>query len=410
VKSSPVRVAVFAAQPVYYQAPLYRTLARDPGIDLTVIFASSEGGTRPGEGGYGQPVEWRVDALGGFKSVFLRNADTNTGAGFFALHDFDVVRELFHGGFDVVWMHGYNSLTHLLVAATHKLRRRPLFVREDQNLLSPRPWWKQALKQVGLRLVLANAYAFYVGAHNKQWFRKYGVPEERMFFAPYAVDNDRLQRERAVLLHNRDRLRAQFQIPRRKPVIVTVSRLIAKKQPIALLDAYRHVRERYDCALFVVGSGNLEDDLRSEVEKQGIPDVVFAGFLDQRQIAQAYTVADIFALFSAYNETWGVVVNEAMNFDLPIVVSDRVGCAPDLVSHGTNGFVIPYDNREALAEALATLVQSPRLRARLGAASGERIRGRTYTASAALILDAIAAVTGMERHDLTAGQVGSEAV
>src|SRR5207244_11455752 len=100
----------------------------------------------------------------------------------------------------------------------------------------------------------------------------------------------------------------------------------------------------------------------------------FAAFLDHKQIAQAYTVADIFALVSAYDETWGIVVNEAMNFDLPVVVSDRVGCAADLVSHGRNGFVVGHDNREAIAEALATLVQSPRLRAGLGAASGERIR------------------------------------
>ena len=75
--------------------------------------------------------------------MFLRNAHATKSSGFFELHDFDVVRELLRGGFDVVWMHGYNSLTHLLVAATQKLRRRPLFVREDQNVLSPRPWWKQ---------------------------------------------------------------------------------------------------------------------------------------------------------------------------------------------------------------------------------------------------------------------------
>jgi glycosyltransferase involved in cell wall biosynthesis len=405
VKTRPTRLAVFAASPVYYQAPLYRTLAREPAIDLTVIFASSEGGTRPFDGGYGKPVEWGVDALGGFKSVFLRNAYATKPSGFLELHDFDIVRELLRGGFDVVWMHGYNSLTHLLVATTQKVRRRPLLVREEQTGLSPRPWWKQALKQVGLRLVLANTYALYIGTNNRAWFKKYGVPEERMFFTPYVVDNDRLQRERAALLLERDRLRAQFHLPHQKPVIATVSRLIAKKQPLALLDAYRRVRKSHDCALLVVGSGELEDDLRREVERRRIPDVRFAGFLDQSQIAQVYTVADIFALVSAYDETWGLVVNEAMNFELPIVVSDRVGCAIDLVSHGENGFVVAHDDGEALAEALATLVRSPRLRARLGAASGERIRAWSYTTTAAGVLDAIAAATGVERRELASERI-----
>jgi len=407
VTGSPVRVAVFAASPIYYQAPVYRMIVRDAAIDLTVIFASSEGGTRPFDGGYGKTVDWGVDALGGFKSVFLKNAHANKPTGFFGLHDFDVVHELMHGGFDVVWMDGYNSLTHLLVAATQKVRRRPLLVREDQTGLAPRPWWKQALKQVGLRLVLANAYALYVGTNNKAWFKKYGVPEERMFLTPHVVDNDRLGRERAVLLPERDRLRARFHLPQRKPVIATVSRLFAKKQPLALLDAYRRVRERHDCALLVVGSGELEDDMRREVERRQIRDVHFAGFLDQSQISQAYTVADIFALVSA-DETWGLVVNEAMNFGLPIVVSDRVGCAADLVSDGENGFVVPHDNREAMAEALATLVRSPRLRARLGAASGARIRAWSYTATAAGVLDAIAAATGVERRDLVSERMTSE--
>src|SRR5712691_10202504 len=342
---SPVRVAVFAISPVYYQAPLYRRIAQEPGIDLTVIFASHQGGLRPFEWG-DQTVDWGIDAITGFKSVFLRNAHVNPTGGFLALHDVDVVRELRRGDFDVVWMDGYNSLTHLLVTVTQKLRRGPLLVREEQTLLSPRPLWKQALKQVGLRLVLTNAYALCIGANNRAWFKKYGVPDRRMFFTPYVVDNDRLQRDRAELLPERDRLRAQFQLPQRKPVIATVSSLSAKKQPLALLDAFRRVRESHDCALLVVGSGELEDDLRREVEKQRIRDVHFAGFLDQTQIAQAYTVADIFALVSAYDETWGLVVNEAMNFDLPIVVSDRVGCAADLVSHGKNGFVVEHDNRE----------------------------------------------------------------
>jgi glycosyltransferase involved in cell wall biosynthesis len=404
---SPVRVAVFAASPIYYQAPLYRRIAREPGIDLTVIFASHQGGSRPFKLG-DQAVDWGIDALTGFKSVFLRNAHVNPTGGFFALHDLDVVRELRRGHFDVVWMHGYNSLTHLFVAASQKVRGRPLLVREEQTALSPRPWWKQALKQVGLRLLLANAYALYIGQNNKTWFKKYGVSDDRMFFTPYVVENDRLQRERVALLPERDRLRARFQLPQRKPVIATVSRLTPMKQPLALLDAYRRVRETHDCALFIVGSGELEDDLRREVEKREIRDVHFSGFLDQTQIAQAYTVADIFALVSAYDETWGLVVNEAMNFDLPIVVSDRVGCAADLVTHGENGLVVPHDNREAMAAALATLVESPQLRARLGTASGERIRAWSYTRTAAGILDAIAAATGVERRHVAPQRVTSE--
>ena len=101
------------------------------------------------------------------------------------------------------------------------------------------------------------------------------------------------------------------------------------------------------------------------------------GFLDQSQIARAYVAADIFALVSSHDETWGLVVNEAMNFGLPIIVSDRVGSASDLVKDGHNGFVVPHDDLDALI-ARYRLVVSDDLRTRFGEASRQMIsRGRT---------------------------------
>ncbi len=92
------------------------------------------------------------------------------------------------------------------------------------------------------------------------------------------------------------------------------------------------------------------------VERRRIPNVLMPGFLNQTERPKAYTAADIFVLPSAFQETWGLVVNEAMNFPLPIIVSGKAGCAEDLVRPRWNGFVIPHRNIEVLAEAIARLV------------------------------------------------------
>ena len=86
-----------------------------------------------------------------------------------------------------------------------------------------------------------------------------------------------------------------------------------------------------------------------------------------------------------------------MNFDLPIVVTDRVGSATDLVVDGSNGFVVPFADCDALGQALRTLVQSPELRARFGEASRDHIRDWTYDRTAAGVVDAVAAAVGNER-------------
>ena len=180
-------------------------------------------------------------------------------------------------------------------------------------------------------------------------------------------------------------------------MILTVARLIPKKQSHVLLEAYRRVRERTACSLLFVGAGEMEAELRRTVGKQGIPDVVFAGFMNQSEITKAYAAADIFALPSGYDETWGLAVNEAMSCGLPVVVSDKVGCAPDLVKDGENGFVVRSGDARALESRLQMLVDSQATRERFGADSLNHIATWTYDVAADGLVQAVAQAVGPER-------------
>lgn len=381
----PVRLAMLAASPVYYRAPLYRLIAADPRVELTAIFASREG------------VEaFGLDPLSGYRSTFLRRADrTRADGSFLALRAPDVVRVLARGDFDVLWTHGYYSLTHALASTWQRLRRRPLLVREVQTLLHERPPLKEAIRGASLRALLRGSYGLYVGSHSRAWFRHYGVRDDRLFFVPNAVDNARLRAESDRLAPRKAELRRELGIRDDSgPVILSVGRLVAKKQPEHLLEAFRRVRAARTCTLLVVGGGPLEPRLRETAARERIPDVVFAGFLDQREIVRAYAAADIFALVSREHETWGLVVNEALNFALPVVVSDKVGCAPDLV-RPENGFIVPADDPALLAHRLGELVDSAGLRERLGAVSRDVVDGWRHEVGAVGVLGAIDAAVGI---------------
>jgi glycosyltransferase involved in cell wall biosynthesis len=215
------------------------------------------------------------------------------------------------------------------------------------------------------------------------------------------VDNEALQVAARELTPLRKEIRTGFGIDAEAaPIILTVSRLISKKQPLHLLEAFRRVRDKHRCSLLIVGSGPLEGELRAKVAAEKIPDVAFAGFLDQTQVARAYVAADIFALVSSHDETWGLVVNEAMNFGLPIVASDRVGCSSDLVHSGRNGFVVPHDDVPALVDSLERLVVSETLRRRFGAESTRIIAPHTYAVTAAGVIAAARAAVGEARWEL----------
>ncbi|MEA2142969.1 MAG: hypothetical protein QOI64_1399 [Solirubrobacteraceae bacterium] len=374
-----IRVGMFTGSPVPCKMPIYRALATTPSIEFTAVYASS-GGLRPVDEGFAVEHAWDVDLLSGYRSIFLADADRSPalGSSIWSVRDPSIVRVLARERFDVLWLEGYNSISYLLAQATQRMLGGHVIFREEQTLLHPRSLAVTVTKEIALRRLFRGRHALYVSSENRRWFEHYGVPEERLFSAPHTVDNDAFQAEAERLRPQGPALREHFGIaPDDGPVIVTASRLVDKKQPLFLLEAFRRLRRAHRCALLVAGSGPLEDEMRGAVRRDGIPDVHFAGFLNQREMPGAYACGDVFTLLSREHETFGLVVPEAMNFALPIVVSDKVGCHADLVRPGLNGFVVSRSDPDAAAAALGRLVEDDDLRHRMGERSRARIDGWT---------------------------------
>jgi glycosyltransferase involved in cell wall biosynthesis len=403
--SGPVRVIALAAAPVPYQVPLYRLLAKDPRIDLTVAFASDEG-IRRFELGFGEPIDWGIDLISGYRSVFLHKAGKNrVTRGFAALLDLDILPIVRSGAYDALWIHGYSYGTHWLAMLAAASRHIPVLIREEQTLLHSRPRLKEAVRSAILGQVFSHTFGLCIGTNNRDFFLHYGMPSDRLYFAPYCVDNAALQKEAQLIAPDRPRLRAELRLPPDPtPVVLFSGRLVPKKQPIQLLKAYARVRGKLNCALLIVGDGPLRGEMERFVASERIPDVVFVGFQYQDHLARAYAASDIFVLPSGSHETWGIVVNEAMNFSLPILTTDMVGSSADLVRTGDNGFVVPAGDLDALTRSLEQLIVSPELRQRMGNQSLSRIRQWHYGTAAEGIIQAALAATGRRHEQANAGR------
>jgi glycosyltransferase involved in cell wall biosynthesis len=370
---APWRIAHLVSHPVQYYAPLYRELAGREEIDLTVYFYSAATIGEYYDPGFGRTLRWDRALLDGYRARFCPSAErARAGAGWGRPPNWDIVRAVARGGYEAVWLHGYSHPTSLLAAAAARATGAALLIRDDQTLLHRRPWWKRGPKRLLLRALFRRATGLYVGAQSRRYFAHYGIPPERLVGAPHCVDNRYFQAQADLLRPHRGGIRARFGVTDDAPVVLYSGKLIPKKQPLALVEAYARVRRERPCWLLLAGEGPERAAITERVARDGVPGVRLAGFLNQSELPAAYAAADLFVLPSGWDETWGLVVNEALNFGLPVIVSDRVGCGEDLVRPGWNGFVVGHADADGLARAIGGLVAAdPAARATLGA------RGRT---------------------------------
>jgi glycosyltransferase involved in cell wall biosynthesis len=372
------RLAILASHVIQYQAPLFRMLASQPEIDLCVFFCSDWGAQSYHDKGFGREVKWDVPLLEGYRFEFLPNWSVRPNASrFWGLINPRIVRYLMRREFDAIWVHGWSRCTDWMAMLTAFMFRVPVLVRGESNLLSAVPSAKSALKLVILRNLFLRASAFLaIGRYNAEFYRAYRVPQEKIYMVPYAVNNDFFLCQADKLAKHKRELKQELGIAPELPVVLYSGKLVEKKRPLDLLKAIECFSKSTRAVLVYVGAGSLEPKLREYVEAKGLP-VVFAGFRNQTELSKWFAIADVFALPSGH-EPWGLVVNEAMCFSLPVVVSDQVGAAGDLIVEGVNGFVFRTGDVRALSGYLERLVSDPPLRARFGQKSREIIEHWSY--------------------------------
>lgn len=219
-------------------------------------------------------------------------------------------------------------------------------------------------------------YFFYVGQQNKSYYKYYGVNDKKLFFCPHAVDNSRFEQEYKNNLSNKNSIKKEIGLPADSVVIISVGKLIPLKRHIDLIQAYSKL-ENENTALIIVGDGPLKNTLLDVIEQKRIKNVHFLGFVNQSNLYKYYLISDIFVLPSE-SETWGLSVNEAMNFRLPIVVSDLVGCGDDLVKDGYNGFRFKVGNIEELYIKIKSIIEVESMIKIFGNHSGDLIKNYSY--------------------------------
>jgi glycosyltransferase involved in cell wall biosynthesis len=359
-----MRLLIVASHPVQYYAPLFRALAAQ--MDLTVFYAHRATPTDQARAGFGVGFNWDVDLLSGYAYEFLQNVAHTPGLDHFTGVDTpEIGRRLRAVRFDAVLLMGWRlKCFHQALWAAKRLRI-PVLVRGDSHLDTPRAAWKRWAKEMIYPIFLRRFDgALVVGERNRAYWRHYGYPESRMFDVPHCVDNDWFA-VRATLVA-RAELRARLGVELGTSLVLFAGKLVPVKRPIDMLEAVSLVRAAgVPIEVLIAGTGPMEMDMQTRARALDLP-LHTLGFCNQTEMPAVYAAADILVLPSK-SETWGLVVNEALACGRPILVSNAVGCAPDMAAHLGERVVFPMGDIGALATSLRQVIANPFDRARIEA-------------------------------------------
>jgi len=348
--SSPLRVVVVTPIPTPYRDPLWCELASRPEVDLQVLYCADRKSDRPWSLNWVRPENSEV--------LPARNLTRWLGSGKSCFWNPAIRSRLAAADCDALIVGGYNHLTMLW--AIHFARRRgiPYFVMSESHLRARRSGVRRALKYPLVHSIMSHAAGgFPTGRDAAVYQTHYGAQPDRLCFVPNAPDVEALHRRARALRPHRADFRRQWGLTD-APLVLFAGRLLRFKGADVLLRAFAAANRDRSAQLAIIGDGPEAAHLQQLCRELNIGEAVrFVGFVEPEKMPEWYAAADVFVLPSS--ETWGVVVLEALASGVPVIVTDEVGCHPDVVVDPRIGDVVPARDPDRLADALARRLQHP---------------------------------------------------
>lgn len=349
------KLAVLTTHPIQYYAPVFRLLAARGNIAVRVFYSWGEGSLKKYDPGFGRVIEWDIPLLEGYDYEFLENSSKDPGTH----HFWGIVNPLLRQRIDAwkpdaLLVIGWNFHSHLQ-AMRHYRGRLPVLFRGDSTLLDEQPGWRKIARRLALRWVYRHVdVALYVGTENKKYFLAHGLRENQLVFAPHAIDNERFADNDTRRYGERARAwRRELGFADADVVILFAGKLTPKKGIDLLLDVFTDLNFP-NTRLLIAGNGPIESFLKEKAGRN--MSITFLPFQNQAQMPVLYRTCDVFCLPSrGPGETWGLAVNEAMACGKAVLISNRCGCAADLVKTGENGYVFSINKRSDLSDKLILL-------------------------------------------------------
>ncbi len=349
------KVLFLTNYPSPYRVRFFDELAKY--ADVTVLFADRI------EDKKHRSAAWYVPGEGGFQAVQLKKRLLSVGSNSLCV---DVLKWL-KKDYDQTIVCGYSNPTVILAMVWMRLRGIPFSIEVDGGLIRQESKKKYLLKKI--LVSMANGW-FSTGKSITDYLVHYGADRNRVEEYPFSSLNQEDILKEQISPEEKAKLRQELGIQEEK-LILTIGQFIHRKAFDILLKAARDLPK--DAAICIVG-GEPTEEYRKLREELGLTQVYFQGFMKKEELLRYYRAADLFVL-PTREDIWGLVINEAMAFGLPVITTDRCAAGLELVEEGVNGWIVPVEDVEALAEKMKLALSSDL--ETMGAASLEKIQPYT---------------------------------
>jgi glycosyltransferase involved in cell wall biosynthesis len=350
------KIAIVTTHPIQYYAPLFKLLAQQ--IELKVFYTWGKNSTEKFDPGFGKTIQWDVPLLEGYDYQFLQNTAQEPGTHHFkGIKNPTITKEILEYNPTAILVIGWGYISHLRVLRYFK-GKIPVYFRGDSTLLDNEQGTLGSIKNLLRRFFLIWVYShvdkvFYVGTESKSYFKWALIKESQLAFTPHSIDNSRYSIDYS---EKANELRKSLSIPKAHRIILFAGKFEAKKNPSLLLESFIEAPIT-NLHLVFLGNGDEEKALKERAKLSSKNTLIhFVDFQNQSLMPIWYNIADVFCLPSkGPGETWGLAVNEAMACGKAIVISDKVGCAKDLVKEGVNGWIFESGNEKQLQTIIENL-------------------------------------------------------
>lgn len=343
--------------PAPYRIDFFQKLGEK--VDLTVLFEAKSASR------YGISFNYNFDKITNFKAIFLRDGSIRE-----KQIDFSIFKYLVSDEFDIIVATQYAYLTEMAALIYLKMRKIDYYLETDGGFIKEENFFKRRLK----RYLISGAKGYFSpGSYADKYLAYYGAPAHAIVRYPFSSLSDQDIQEAKRLLPQKQNLRTNLGITE-KVAILYVGQFIHRKGIDNLLTAFSRLAGS-SVGLYLVG-GVLSDEMLSLVPRKVRGRIHSVQFADKELLRYYYAACDIFCL-PTREDIWGLVINEAMSFGLPIVTTTRCGAGLELVEQDVNGYLYAPEDVSMLEAFLKRLIANRCLRNKMSFQNIERISSQT---------------------------------
>lgn len=342
--------------PAPYKVDLFNNLAKR--IDLTVLFERSNADNRNNA--------WLKNNCIGFEAIFLEGIKIGEEASLCL----DIFRYIKKSEYDLFILNGYSSPTSIYLIFLLKILKIPFILSLDGGILKKDTnFFKDKFKRF-----LINSAKFYFSTSNEtdKYLESFNIKSSDIFRVPFTsiLSKDLLKKpftasEKKILKKNLG-LSSEF-------MILTIGQFIHRKGIDVLLRSIPSIEA--DITVCIIG-GSATKEYKKIITENSINNINFYDFMSKEELSYFYKAADLFVL-PTREDVWGLVINEAMSFGLPVISTNKCIGAIELLDTNKTGFIIPSDDSAKLSSKINLMLNNDELRSNMSKNALNRIGNYT---------------------------------